>query len=97
MSSKLIQAVQRAGNFSSGAVQPVEQPFVSEAQHRGIGEPPKTPAELAGVGVESVLASRYLDSLRAVERYQADKAAYEAAQDDALWAQIQARQGQAIG
>jgi hypothetical protein len=85
-----------AGNFTSGALAPVAEPVISEADARGIGAPAMTPEERAGVAVQTQLARRYLASLHEVEGYKAAKAKAEAERDAAIWTAYQARARAAI-
>jgi hypothetical protein len=94
MSNKVLSAL--GGNFRSGAVADVPAPVISEAQARGLTQPPMSAPELAGVGVQFQMNSRYIASLRAVADYRAARADYERKADEALWAKIQARQAAAI-
>jgi hypothetical protein len=86
MSNKVIQA---AGNFIRGDIETTPEPFVSVAEAHNIPAPPPTLAEKEGVNAEgSLLKKRYEVQAAAHEKYLAEKAKFETARDNAIWAAV---------
>ena len=92
MENKFTKAAQRvAGNFQSADVQPVAEPFVSEADARGMKAPPLSDAQRTGLGIQFAQASAYISSLDGQEKWMQEKAAAKEAQDAAIMARVRAR------
>jgi hypothetical protein len=69
----------------------------SKAQAIGLKPPSLTPEQIAGQRVESLIVSQQTaEKVKALEKFKAEKAAFEKARDDALWAKIDARRRAAI-
>ncbi len=80
-----------SGSFQRGDVAPAPQATISEADARGLSQPPPSKEEWAGINVNATLAKRHRAELEQFALYQDAKRKIEAAHEDALWASIQAR------
>jgi hypothetical protein len=86
-------------NFRSEkpVVESVERPAPSRAEAAGLRPPPLTAEQTTGTKVANALASQALDAkIAAYEKFQKEKAEFEKAREDEIWARVTARQRAAI-
>jgi hypothetical protein len=70
-----------------------EPPAPTKAEAIGLSPPPLSPEQKAGQRANAfVVAQQQADKLAALEQFKRERAEYEKAREDAIWARVQARQ-----